>query len=128
MSIIVYTLKSVEDFAGKHISLSFVTTEWLQKYEKYLLNEGKTYTTIGMRCRAIRTIMNTAKESNIIKENQYPFGRGKYKIPTGQGRKLALTLQQIKTLVTYSDGSEATEHYRICGFSPTSVMESILLT
>lgn len=107
-----YTLKSIEEFAGKNIPISFITPEWLQKYEKHLLKEGKTYTTIGMRCRAIRTIMNTAKESNIIKESQYPFGRGKYEIPTGQGRKLALTLQQIKTLVTYSDGSEATEHYR----------------
>jgi integrase/recombinase XerD len=56
--------------------------------------------------------MNDALTLGIIKEKQYPFGRGKYEIPTGQGRKLALTLQQIKTLVTYSDGSEATEHYR----------------
>jgi len=107
-----YTLKSIEDFAGKNIPISSITPEWLQKYEKYLLKEGKTYTTIGMRCRAIRTIMNIAKESNLIKENQYPFGHGKYEIPTGQGRKLALTLQQIKTLVTYADWSEATEHAR----------------
>lgn len=107
-----YTLKSIEDFAGKNIPISSVTPEWLQKYERYLLKEGKTYTTIGMRCRAIRTIMNITKESNLIKENQYPFGHGKYEIPTGQGRKLALTLQQIKTLVTYTDGSEATEHAR----------------
>ncbi len=107
-----YTLKSVEDFAGKNIPLSFITPEWLKKYEKYLRNEGKSYTTIGMRGRAIRTIMNNAKDLNIIREIQYPFGRGKYEIPAGQGRKLALTLQQIKTLVTYSDESKATEYYR----------------
>lgn len=107
-----YTLKSIEAFAGKQIQLSTVTPEWLRKYEKYLLTEGKTYTTIGMRCRAIRSILNEAKEVNLIKENQYPFGRGKYEIPTGQGRKLALTLAQIKSLVTYTDGFEGTEHYR----------------
>jgi hypothetical protein len=49
---------------------------------------------------------------SVSSEKQYPFGHGKYEIPTGQGRKLALTLQQIKTLVTYTDRSEATEHYR----------------
>lgn len=54
--------------------------------------------------------MNDALSLGMIKENQYPFGRGKYEIPTGQGRKLALSLQQIKTLISYSDGSEATEH------------------
>ncbi len=107
-----YTLKSLENFAGQNIPLNYVTPEWLQKYEKSLLKEGKSYTTIGMRGRAIRTVVNSAKELGLIKESQYPFGRGKYEIPTGEGRKLALTLQQIKTLVTYTDGSEATEHYR----------------
>lgn len=106
------SLKAIEDYAGKNIPLEYVTVEWLKKFEKNLLNTGRNYTTVGMRCRAIRSIMNDALTSGIIKEKQYPFGRGKYEIPTGQGRKLALTLQQIKMLVTYSDGSEATEHYR----------------
>ncbi len=106
------TLKTIEDFAGKNIPFEYITVTWLKKFEKHLLDTGRNYTTIGMRCRAIRSIMNDALTSGIIREKQYPFGRGKYEIPTGQGRKLALTLQQIKTLVTYSDGSEAIEHYR----------------
>jgi integrase len=106
------TLKVIEEFAGKHVAFDYVTVTWLKKFEKHLLNTGRNYTTIGMRCRAIRAIMNDALSMGIIKEKQYPFGHGKYEIPTGQGRKLALTLQQIKTLVTYTDGSEATEHYR----------------
>jgi len=106
------TLKTIEDFAGKNIPFEYITVAWLKKFEKHLLDTGRNYTTIGMRCRAIRSIMNEALTSGIIREKQYPFGRGKYEIPTGQGRKLALTLQQIKMLVTYSDGSEATEHYR----------------
>jgi integrase len=106
------TLKVIEEFAGKHITFDYVTVAWLKKFEKHLLNTGRNYTTIGMRCRAIRAIMNDALSVGVIKEKQYPFGHGKYEIPTGQGRKLALTLQQIKTLVTYTDGSEATKHYR----------------
>ncbi len=105
-------LKTIEDFAGKNIPFEYVTVAWLKKFEKHLLATGKNYTTIGMKCRAIRSIMNDALSLGMIKENQYPFGRGKYEIPTGQGRKLALSLQQIKTLISYSDGSEATEHYR----------------
>ena len=106
------TLKTIENFAGENIPFDYITVAWLNKFEKHLLGTGKNFTTVGMRCRAIRSIMNDALSSGIIKEKQYPFGHGKYEIPTGQGRKLALTLQQIKTLVTYSDGSEATEHAR----------------
>jgi integrase len=106
------TLKSIEEFAGTKIQFSSVNVDWLRKYEKHLLATDKSYTTVGMRCRAIRCILNTAKMSGIIKENQYPFGNGKYDIPTGQSRKLALTLQQIGNIVTYTDGSETTERYR----------------
>jgi integrase len=48
----------------------------------------------------------------MIKEAQYPFGKGKYEIPIGNGRKMALTLQQIKQIISFTDGTEATEHYR----------------
>jgi integrase len=65
-----------------------------------------------MYCRAIRSVINEAKRAGIIKENQYPFGNGKYEIPTGTGRKLALTLQQIKSVANYTDGKETTEKYR----------------
>jgi len=105
-------LKSVENFGGESISYMTVTVDWLKRYEKYMLNLGRAYTTIGMYCRAIRCVINEAKKAGIIKENQYPFGNGKYEIPTGKGRKLALTLQQIKSIIDYSDGTESTEKYR----------------
>ncbi|MDR1644558.1 MAG: site-specific integrase [Tannerellaceae bacterium] len=105
-------LRSIENFAGNRILFESITVDWLRKYEKYLLNNGRSYTTIGMYCRAIRCIMNEGKKAGVLKENQYPFGNGRYEIPTGQGRKLALTIQQVKSIVTYTDGREATERYR----------------
>ena len=106
------TLKSIKEFAGSKIQYSSVSVEWLRKYEKHLLSTGNNYTTIGMKCRAIRCIMNTAKNSGAIKESQYPFGNGKYEIPTGQSRKLALSLKQVGEIVAYTDGKETTERYR----------------
>lgn len=105
-------LKSVESYGGENISYMAVTVDWLKNYEKYMLKLGRAYTTIGMYCRAIRSVINEAKRAGIIKENQYPFGNGKYEIPTGTGRKLALTLQQIKSVANYTDGKETTEKYR----------------
>ena len=106
------TLKSIEEFAGTKIQFSCVTVDWLRKYEKHLLAKGCNFTTVGMRCKAIRCMMNEAKNAGFIKENQYPFGNGRYEIPYGQRRKLALTLQQIGKIVTYTDGKETTERYR----------------
>jgi len=105
-------LRSVESYGGENIPYTAVTVDWLKCYEKYMLKLGRAYTTIGMYCRAIRSIINEAKRAGIIKENQYPFGNGKYEIPIGTGRKLALTLQQIKSVTDFTDGKEATEKYR----------------
>ncbi|MDR1742306.1 MAG: site-specific integrase [Dysgonamonadaceae bacterium] len=102
----------LEKYGGTNIHFEAITVDWLRKYEKAMLADGKSYTTISMYIRSIRTIFNEAKNAGKIKEAQYPFGKGKYEIPVGNGRKMALTLQQIKQIISFSDGTEATEHYR----------------
>jgi integrase len=104
--------RSFERYAGNRISFDSITIDWLKRYEKHLLDEGKSYVTVSMYIRCLRAIMNEAKSAGILKESQYPFGENKYKIPVGKGRKLALTLQQIKSIKDYSDGKETTERYR----------------
>ena len=105
-------IRSIESFSGSKIAFSDITADWLKRYEKRLLSEGKSYVTVSMYIRCIRAIMNDAKRSGIIKETQYPFGKDRYEIPAGEGRKLALTMQQIKSVITYTDGRETTEKYR----------------
>ena len=106
------TLQSMRQYAGENILITAITPEWLSKYEKHMLKLDRSYTTIGMYARAIRTMLNEAKKAGIIKESQYPFGKGKYEIPASESRKLALTIQQINQVVTFTDGNEATEKYR----------------
>jgi integrase len=105
-------INSIARFAGDRITFDSITVEWLKRYEKHLLKDERSYTTVSMYIRCLRAIINEAKEARILKENQYPFGEGKYKIPIGKGRKLALTLPQIKSIKNYSDGKETTERYR----------------
>jgi len=88
-------MRSVEKFAGRKIYLDDITVVWLKRYEKHLLDNGKSYVTVSMYVRCIQAIINEARKAGVIKENHYPFGKGKYEIPTGEGRKLALTIQQI---------------------------------
>ncbi len=113
-SMLVYNvvLQGVERFAGTRVSLEAVTVEWLRRYEKFLLGEKKSRTTVGIHMRHLRAILNDACRCGIIKEAQYPFGRGRYEIQAGEGRKMALTLEQIGQIARYDDGNEATAKYR----------------
>ena len=83
-------IRSVELFAGEKICFNNITVEWLKRYEDFLLKQGKSYVTVSMYIRCIRAIMNEAKRGGLIKENQYPFGKDRYEIPTGEGRKSSI--------------------------------------
>jgi integrase len=112
MQISEYLLKSLELFTSRNLDFETVTVDWLKKYEKHLLNSEKSYTTISMQMRVIRTLMNQAKRDGVIKETQYPFGKDKYEIKEGANTKKALTLNEIKQIFHFSDGNETTDRYR----------------
>jgi integrase/recombinase XerD len=86
-------------YQKKTLKFSVVTPDWLKKYEKWLLECDKKYTSISMFMRGLQAIFNDAKDLGIIAENQYPFGEKKYERPEGEGRKMALTLEQINELM-----------------------------
>lgn len=105
-------LKGIERFSGSNIQFHEITTDWLKRYEKFLLGEQKSYTTIGIHMRTLRAILNNARKVGIIKESAYPFGRDRYEIKTTEGRKKALTMEQIGQIARYEDGGDATAKYR----------------
>jgi integrase len=105
-------LNRIERFGGTKISFDSVTVDWLKRFEKDMLNEGRSFTTISMYIRCIRALFNEGISMGNIRQNLYPFGKKLYEIPKGKGRKMALNLQQIKSIVTYNDENEATTKYR----------------
>lgn len=107
-------LKGLERFAGPRIRFESITVSWLEKYAQFLRDEGKTQTTIAIHLRTLRAILNIARQQGIIREAQYPFGRGlgQYHIQAGTGRKMALTLEQIGQIARYDDGRQTTARYR----------------
>ncbi len=105
-------LKGIRRFTNRSVPIDGITVEWLRRYERFLRNEGKRQATIAIHLRTIRVVLNDAKRYGKITEAQYPFGRGRYEIQAGEGRKMALTLEQIGQIARYDDGSEATAKYR----------------
>ena len=105
---------SIEKFTSKDIKYADITPVWLAKYEAHLLKEGKEYTTISINMRALRAIINDGKARGIINDAQYPFivkNNGKYQIPEGSGRKIALNSSQLMEVFNYSISPE-NEKYR----------------
>lgn len=106
------SLKRVEKCCGGKVSVYSVTPSWLKELSKKLSKNGINITTTAITMRNIRAVMNEARRFGLISEAQYPFGRGKFEIQEGEGRKLALTLDQIGEIARYDDGSDATRKYR----------------
>lgn len=75
-----------------------VTPKFLQALEDHMINQGKSYTTVGIYARNLRVVYNLAIESNDASLDQYPFGKMKYVIPAGANKKKALTTEQLKKL------------------------------
>lgn len=99
-------------YTNNPLKFSDITIDWLKKFESWLLyddgasKKAKSYTTVSMYMRALQSIINDGKVQGYITAAQYPFGKGKYEIPIGEGRKMALTLFQIGQVMKYEVKTE----------------------
>lgn len=105
------TLKNVERFAGKEILFSKLSVSWFNSFENYLKKENKAITTVCIYMKTLRCVMHEASAAGLVKESMYPFGRGKYVIPKGSSRSLALSYDHIRKILAYK-GTTSSERYR----------------
>ncbi|MET6999466.1 tyrosine-type recombinase/integrase [Chitinophaga defluvii] len=97
------SMNSVKKFTENMRKVSFddITPEFLNKYENWMLGNGRSITTVGIYLRALRTVFNIAISDKIISRDFYPFGKGKYEIPTGKNVKKALKLSEVGEIYHY---------------------------
>lgn len=100
-------ITSLQEFKPK-LTFADITSSFLKKYEKEMLGKGRSKTTIGMYLRNLRAIYNSQKISPAL----YPFGKGKYEIPTGKNIKKALDLSDIIKIFQYKAKTKAEEKAR----------------
>lgn len=104
------TLSTIKRFKKNEVQFRDITVEWLREYETFCL-KTMNQMSLAINLRNIRTTMNVAKAAGMIREADYPFGRGKYQIKEGVGKKKALNKKQLKAIANYSDGNKFTEFY-----------------
>ncbi len=78
-----------------------VTPTFLHDYEKWMLKQGNSVTSISIYVRSLRTLFNNAIAEGMLTKELYPFGKKKYEIPTANNVKKALTLKDIAAIYYY---------------------------
>jgi integrase/recombinase XerD len=80
------------------LTITKVTKDFLADLEHQLTLRPST---IGIYLRTLRTIYNEAIDKKLAKEESYPFGVKKYKIPTSTSNKRALTEEEKNKLINF---------------------------
>ena len=89
----------------KNLKVSQITPDFLKGYEKWMTDNGRSLTTVGMYLRALRTIFNIAIENEVIDASKYPFK--KYNITAPQKISRTLKKEEIKLIINYTAKRDA---------------------
>lgn len=97
---------SIAEF-NANLTFAETTPELLKKYERKMLQQGKSISTVGIYLRSFRAIYNLQN----IDKSLYPFGeqKSKYSIPTSRNIKKALTIQEIAKIYNYEAPAGSTK-------------------
>ena len=80
------------------LSFLAIDKDWLKGFERWMVGEGKSLTTVGIYLRPLRAMFNQAIADGLITQEYYPFGKRKYQIPAGRNVKKALSKGELKKL------------------------------
>lgn len=102
---------SLKEYSGSTI-LPFenIDVHFLNEYEKWMQNSGNSLTTVGIYLRNIRTEFNKAIREEVVPASIYPFGQGKYEIPTGRNVKKAIFLKELRLIAKFKVIKGSSEH------------------
>ena len=110
------SFKSWQKFVGRDkLFFKNITPDVLNNYEKKLLAEGKSPTTVSINVRCIRRLFNLAIMAGYVDKGLYPFGDpevGLYQPPQHLNIKKALSKSDIKKIFDYKPLIEGSpEHF-----------------
>ncbi len=92
-----------------NLNFTDITSDFLNRYEKFMLEEGRSPTTVGIYLRPLRALMNQAIQNKIISPDIYPFRKDKYKIPIGRKGKVHLSEEELTAFFEYKPIPYSTE-------------------
>ena len=110
--------KLYEFYPKENFDLLDIDLDFLNRFEKFMQNQGKAKATIGVYIRNIRTIYNAVIGN---KHDSYPFGKDKYIIPEGSRKNQGLSKQDIFKIVKFSSDNHylqtARDYFLFCFYN-----------
>lgn len=91
------SLNSLKAFR-KSLGFKEVDPKFLRDYEKNMISNGNSITTVGIYLRCLRTMFNRAINEGLLGKEHYPFLKQKYIIPSARNVKKALSLEEVKKI------------------------------
>lgn len=102
--------KALKQFSPK-LTFADITQSFLSSFEKWMLKNNKSISTVGVYLRDLRAIYNQAIKEGIIKKENYPFGKDKYSIPSSENVKKALEPEELIKIFEYKPIPFTTEDF-----------------
>ncbi|MFZ7115806.1 MAG: tyrosine-type recombinase/integrase [Bacteroidota bacterium] len=94
------SLTSIKSFTGKEeLLFSQVDSNFLKKYNDWMIRNGRSTTTLSMYLRCLRRLFNEAIDKGFLSRDSYPFGKYKFQILASRNIKKALTKSEVGRLV-----------------------------
>lgn len=101
------SLNALLSYCGPDIDLQGITTDMLKGFEKWSENKGNSIDTISTYLRPLRAIYNGAIRDGLIREESFPFGKGRYTIRKSESANSAFTEKQIEAFWKYKPMNDA---------------------
>jgi hypothetical protein len=98
-----YARNKFKEYRPK-LNFDDVTPEFLNGFQRWMIKEGKSRTTVGFYMRAMRAMYNDAIKQGDANKLLYPFED--YTPPTSRKRKIALELEDMKKFFDYPEPKE----------------------
>lgn len=96
--------------AVRNLTFYDIDPKWLQNFENFMVKDNdRSFTTVSIYLRCLKTIFKNAIHENDIKEDIYPFGRGKYQIPNAKRKKKSLSRQEVQILFKGTPANKSEE-------------------
>lgn len=99
-----YTKRSILPF-------ELVSPKFLKSYENKMVKDGRSVSTVGIYLRYVRNLYNIAIRDEVVHQEFYPFGKGKYQIGNTPKTYKALLVEELKKLMNETVESGTPEEF-----------------
>ncbi len=116
----------------KGVEIGSMSVDKLKQIAAYLLEQGRSETTVSMYMGILRKIFILAIKDGLIDKEQYPFGKSLYKQSKVRKRKMPLNREDLRRLIQFDAGGnnllQEAKDFFLLGFYLDGInMKDILL-